>query len=103
MNNMIMGLLYIEENAALNDLALEGEAAGLARRIEEAGASVAASIVAETERRILAMKKRLARETAEKIAAIDALAYRRARYIEKQFTECGGRWEDEIYGSVLGN
>ena len=103
MNNIMMGLLYIEEQAGQGDLAAEEERAALPRRIEEARRKIEEGADRHAEKRIQEMKKKIADETEKRIAEIEATTRERKKYIERRFAEDGKAWENEIFEAITGN
>ena len=102
MNNIIMGLLYIEEQAGQNEAAAEEEKENLPRRIEEARQKLTEHANSETGERVAAFQNATQKEAGKQIEEINRRTQRQIKNIEKQFSEKNKQWENEIYDLVLG-
>ena len=103
MNEIMAGLLNIEQNIIRVEAAAEDEKADLPRRIEEARQKTYEKINKKNDERILKMQTSMQSENEKKIAEINSRTQKRLLYIEEQFEENGKHWENEIYNMILGN
>ena len=101
MNNIIMGLLYIEEEASQISERAEKEKTELDRRIEDARLEIEKRVNDRTEKRIQKARHRIQSEADEKINAINVRAKKQTVDLERQYDENHKKWEDEIYDLVL--
>ena len=101
MNNIVMGLLYIEDTAMQKAGAASEKREELPRRIEEMRLEISGRINKETDDKILVTREKIKRETEEVIAGIDMRTREKSTEIERVFVENAKKWEDEIFGAVL--
>ena len=102
MNNIVMGLSYIEDTARLFEANAEDAAADYPRRLEDARIKINARVKKETDALITKMQSEICDETERIINKLNAEAESRRACIERQYEENGARWEEEIFNCVIG-
>ena len=101
MNNIVMGLLYIEKNASESDAETESEKADLPKRIEDMRLEIIERIKNETDERVSVMLKKQHHEAEINISRIQSLTEKKRAYIKRQFNENRKKWEEEVFQTIL--